>query len=140
MESQPQAVVCAAQAWSLQHTMEALSDPPFGVGPLLDCQFRRGNSAGGPPQSINYLGPPKLLWDELNVMKQDDPDKLRRRRQQQLVRRRKTALALVRRRFESELDVIAGLLDRKSVLARPTLFSGSVLPFRHLRSLSRLKP
>lgn len=131
------AVVCAAQAWSLQHTMEALSDPPFGVGPLLDCQFRRGNSAGGPPQSINYLGPPKLLWDRLNVVKHD-PDKLRRR-QRQLVRRRKTALALVGR-FESELDVIAGLLDRKSILARPTLLSGSVLPFRHLRGLSRLKP
>lgn len=70
-------------------------------------------------------------------MKQD-PDKLRRR-QQQLVRRRKTALALVGR-FESELDVIAGLLDRESILARPTLLSGSVLPFRHLRGLSRLKP
>jgi hypothetical protein len=68
---------------------------------------------------------------------QPDPDSLRRR-QQELIRRRRAALGRVHR-LENELDVVACLLDRVELMARPTLLSGPIVPFRGLRGFGSLK-
>lgn len=73
------------------------------------------------------------------MQQQPDPDELRRR-QQALIRRRCAALGRVHH-LENELDIVACALDRVEggLMARPTLFSTSVIPFRKSRGLQRLK-